>query len=872
MRIFIQISIVFSVLLVALTLACSSPTAAPVEPTTNIDATGAAKVGRVPAETPATTPALKPASPPPTLGPKPTPEPESTRTVAGQDNSWTVLVYIMADTDLEEEALHDLLELEEVVGDKNTNIVVLIDRSSDPNYSDSEVLGLGNFSDTKLLNFGADGIGEWDESGELNMGDSETLESFIAFSLEEFPADNTALILWDHGAGWTGMGPDEGDGDDLLTLPELRSAIINGLSEVGLNQFDLIGMDACLMATYEVAHAVNGLTRYLLASEELEPGHGWDYRSFATLLDQSAVQAADLGIALTDGFERQAKEAETFGDITLSLLDMDHFDQFTKSFRAILSDAEVAPESPAPHMRTASTRVPKYGSSPNPSMSTHYIDLAAFVTDWFDWNPILLEDFKSALDNLVVYKIAGPANERSTGLSIYFPSEEAYSKANYFDDPIHSQWANFLQEYLTAGAELPEESYPRIDPDSVEYEIGLNGIDISAVLEPGSSENVAEVNMYYGVVDPSDGELYYIGEEEGYFDWDEQENFVSVLYDFSILSISDGENEIYAFSELWWEDELMFVDVPLAYVPPEEFGTDDPAHYVILSLGLDEDGTVFNEVFYSVDEYGQWGEISLEPYGILSPLVQMWDEESDELYWVDSDDESALWADKELLQYSYSPLPAGLEVWITMEVSDFGGNSDWIEIATTAPEPTVTPDRTSEPTDTPGPSGATSFSDGTWVVGEDILPGTYRSSNSGSECYWERLNGFSGEMEDVITNEITNEFALVEISSTDAGFSSVDCGTWMEATAPITSSSSDPFDDGWFIVGLDIAPGTWRSPGGDDCYWARLSGFSGDNEHIEANELGVSNNIVTIQSTDQGFYSQNCGTWTRQSPNVDAKG
>jgi hypothetical protein len=150
-------------------------------------------------------------------------------------------------------------------------------------------------------------------------------------------------------------------------------------------------------------------------------------------------------------------------------------------------------------------------------------------------------------------------NERSTGLSIYFPLEEEYSEATYFEDPTYSQWANLLQEYLTVGSELPEESYLQNDPGSVEYETEPDGLfNISAFLEPGSSGNVAEVNMYYGVGDPEDDELYYIGEEEGYFDWDEQEGFVSAFYDFSILSISDGEDEIHAYSELWWEKEHIY--------------------------------------------------------------------------------------------------------------------------------------------------------------------------------------------------------------------------------------------------------------------------------------------------------------------------
>ena len=70
----------------------------------------------------------------------------------------------------------------------------------------------------------------------------------------------------------------------------------------------------------------------------------------------------------------------------------------------------------------------------------------------------------------------------------------------------------------------------------------------------------------------------------------------------------------------------------------------------------------------------------------------------------------------------------------------------------------------------------------------------------------------------------------------------------------ITSSLTSPFGDGAFIVGLDIASGAWRSPGGDSCYWERLSGFSGEFKHIEADDVGAFSNIVTIQSTDKGFH------------------
>jgi hypothetical protein len=69
----------------------------------------------------------------------------------------------------------------------------------------------------------------------------------------------------------------------------------------------------------------------------------------------------------------------------------------------------------------------------------------------------------------------------------------------------------------------------------------------------------------------------------------------------------------------------------------------------------------------------------------------------------------------------------------------------------------------------------TTFPDGTYLVGTDISPGTYRSSNN-SECSWKRLSGFTGSVDDTIAIEINTP--IVTILSTDKEFRSVNCGTW----------------------------------------------------------------------------------------------
>jgi hypothetical protein len=70
------------------------------------------------------------------------------------------------------------------------------------------------------------------------------------------------------------------------------------------------------------------------------------------------------------------------------------------------------------------------------------------------------------------------------------------------------------------------------------------------------------------------------------------------------------------------------------------------------------------------------------------------------------------------------------------------------------------------------------FGDGTWIVGSDIAPGLWRNDDSSDLCLWQRLSGFGGEFEDIIASNLTEEVATVEVSATDVGFDTLDCGTW----------------------------------------------------------------------------------------------
>lgn len=166
---------------------------------------------------------------------------------------------------------------------------------------------------------------------------------------------------------------------------------------------------------------------------------------------------------------------------------------------------------------------------------------------------------------------------------------------------------------------------------------------------------------------------------------------------------------------------------------------------------------------------------------------------------------------------------------------------------------------TTTTTTTAAPSLRTTFGNGTFRVGTDVQTGLYQSSTSGS-CYWERMSGFSGSLDDIIANENVTGRAIVEIKQGDVGFKSSRCGTWTPYS-PIPSSS---FGNGFWKVGEDVSPGTYRTTSASRCYWARLSGFGGelrdilDNDNADGTDV-----IVQILPGDYGFESSRCGTWTK---------
>lgn len=149
-------------------------------------------------------------------------------------------------------------------------------------------------------------------------------------------------------------------------------------------------------------------------------------------------------------------------------------------------------------------------------------------------------------------------------------------------------------------------------------------------------------------------------------------------------------------------------------------------------------------------------------------------------------------------------------------------------------------------------------------VGTGVVPGLYRAKvPAGEMCYWERLSDASGSFDSIISNNITFDYALVQIYPSDAYVSSQDCGTWR----PVSESPAWNFHgsipgDGMFVVGVDIQPGTYHQTG-SGCYWERDRAATGSLLDIIVNDYTSGPSYVTIESTDAVFATTRCSTFTR---------
>ena len=90
---------------------------------------------------------------------------------------------------------------------------------------------------------------------------------------------------------------------NMLYLSDLDQVLGTILTQTGVDKFELVGLDACLMGHLEVLDALAPHVRYAVLSQETEPSLGWAYSSFlGTLAQNTGMDGAELGRAIVSSY------------------------------------------------------------------------------------------------------------------------------------------------------------------------------------------------------------------------------------------------------------------------------------------------------------------------------------------------------------------------------------------------------------------------------------------------------------------------------------------------------------------------------------------------------------------------------------------
>lgn len=399
---------------------------------------------------------------------------------------WTMLIYVQANNNLSAFAEKNFVDMATVGSNKNLNILV--------EFHNQEHQGVWRYKIEKNKM-----VLDVNIPSNTDGNNSQDLVNSMQWAATKYPANKYFLVLWDHGIGildpiWghSRLQPNPFSVDQAMTVNNPRiqiegitkssDAIHRGIlfneydktymTNYSLSQalydiktkvlknkkIDIVGMDACLMAMVEVGYQIRNYAHYLVASEEVELAHGWNYATLLTQLSINNYTPAQAAQNIVHTYEAYYQNKIQF--YTQSAINLDSIDQIKQGTDVVValikkyqSINKVAMFDAIKKARQASLQF----------SAINYIDLYSFFSELTKQVDILkaqdtrhstiLGDLKDAItlsnkyiEESVIANTSGKHLARAKGLSIYFPLHHidySYARTDFAHD---SGWLGFIKE------------------------------------------------------------------------------------------------------------------------------------------------------------------------------------------------------------------------------------------------------------------------------------------------------------------------------------------------------------------------------------------------------------------------------------------
>ena len=419
-------------------------------------------------------------------------------------DSWTIMMYMCGST-LEEAEDGASNVLRSLNCDLPENINVVIETGGSRSWHTDDIYP--DYIQDFVVQ--SNGIRMINQQSSVSMGEKDTLCSFMQRASKAYPAKHYMTIIWDHGGGPVGgTAYDSRYEFDSLSLQELKGALI----DAGLMQ-DIIGFDASLTSNIETAEAVSLYAAYMVASEDVMPMSGWDYKSLFTFLAENpSAETVDVCKKICDdAAARAGDENETFLSMAVTDLSKQTMLSLAVDGAAQAMSACDADINAKQKLENLLTRPEHLGGNSRWEGYSNMVDARQFASFTRTLVASPSDNLMSAVDEAVVYTRMGKYHEGLGGIGVYLPSDRsAANTAQYAGVATSSGYAEFIDRSFTDNySDSPAHvSYNALMADNTFTAASdLNG---NFVLSAAHPEVIKNVGVSYYIYNKTDQKYFYI--------------------------------------------------------------------------------------------------------------------------------------------------------------------------------------------------------------------------------------------------------------------------------------------------------------------------------------------------------------------------
>ncbi len=286
-----------------------------------------------------------------------------------------------------------------------------------------------------------------------------------------------------------------------LDVPKIVSALEQIKANTGIDKFELMGFDMCLMAQLEVFQSIAPYARYSVASEEVEPGPGWFWTFLDELAKDPTQDGAQIGPKIVDYYMQFFQDIWPYHENAYGLgaVDLSKVGGIVDAVNTFASAVEANPGAALSPIADARNNALAYGGdADNPANYDYFssIDLYRLqeLLNGITTEPALQQAAQGVMDAIqaiVLHEAHNDTLDGSHGVAIYFPrTPKAYNKYGLNERyPVEApaamaSWIQFLDVYHNTATDTvtdaPNLSITSTYPDVVSiYQPAIVTLDVS---------------------------------------------------------------------------------------------------------------------------------------------------------------------------------------------------------------------------------------------------------------------------------------------------------------------------------------------------------------------------------------------------------